>query len=42
MRSPWVDTSGQTSDVLLTEPRDERAAMRFLTKAIRRHRVPGR
>jgi putative transposase len=27
-------------DFLLTEERDERAAMRFLTKAIRRHGVP--
>jgi putative transposase len=35
-----VDKSGQTIDFLLTEQRDERAAMRFLTKAIRRHGVP--
>jgi putative transposase len=35
-----VDKHGQTSDVLLTEQRDERAAKRFLTKAIRRHGVP--
>jgi putative transposase len=35
-----VDTTGQTIDFLLTEPRDERAATRFLTKAIRRHGVP--
>jgi transposase-like protein len=35
-----VDTCGQTIDFLLTEQRDERAAMRFLTKAIRRHGVP--
>ena len=35
-----VDKSGQTIDFLLTEQRDERAALRFLTKAIRRHHVP--
>jgi putative transposase len=35
-----VDKSGQTIDFLLTAPRDERAATRFLTKAIRRHGVP--
>jgi len=35
-----VDKTGQTIDFLLTEERDERAAMRFLTKAIRRHGVP--
>ena len=35
-----VDTSGQTIDFLLTEHRDEHAATRFLTKAIRRHGVP--
>ena len=35
-----VDKTGQTIDFLLTEPRDERAAKRFLTKAIRRHGVP--
>jgi putative transposase len=35
-----VDKAGQTIDFLLTEQRDERAAMHFLTKAIRRHRVP--
>ena len=35
-----VDKCGQTIDFLLTEQRDERAAMRFLTKAIRRHGVP--
>ena len=35
-----VDTHGQTIDVLLTEHRDERAAKRFLTKAIRRHGIP--
>jgi putative transposase len=35
-----VDATGQTIDFLLTEQRDERAAMRFLTKAIRRHGVP--
>jgi len=35
-----VDKTGQTIDCLLTEPRDEQAAKRFLTKAIRRHGVP--
>jgi putative transposase len=35
-----VDKTGQTIDFLLTEPRDGRAAKRFLTKAIRRHGVP--
>ena len=35
-----VDKQGQTIDFLLTEQRDERAAKRFLTKAIRRHGVP--
>jgi putative transposase len=35
-----VDKTGQTIDFLLTEQRDEHAAMRFLTKAIRRHGVP--
>src|SRR5882724_4866778 len=35
-----VDKQGQTIDFLLTEERDERAAKRFLTKAIRRHGVP--
>ena len=35
-----VDTTGQTIDFLLTEPRDEHAAKRFLTQAIRRHGVP--
>jgi putative transposase len=35
-----VDKSGQTIDFLLTEHRDEQAAMRFLPKAIRRHGVP--
>jgi putative transposase len=34
-----VDKAGQTIDFLLTEQRDERAATRFLTKAIRRHGV---
>jgi putative transposase len=32
-----VDKHGQTIDFLLTEQRDEQAAKRFLTKAIRRH-----
>jgi putative transposase len=36
-----VDKTGQTIDFLLTEQRDERAAMRFLTKASRRHGMPG-
>jgi len=35
-----VDKTGQTVDFLLTEQRDERAATRFLTQAIRRHGVP--
>jgi putative transposase len=35
-----VDKNGQTIDFLLTEQRDEQAAARFLTKAIRRHGVP--
>jgi putative transposase len=35
-----VDKSGQTIDFLLTEHRDQEAARRFLTKAIRRHGVP--
>jgi putative transposase len=37
-----VDKTGQTIDFLLTEQRDEPAAKRFLTKAIRRHGVPER
>jgi putative transposase len=37
-----VDKTGQTIDFLWTEPRDERAAKRFLIKAIRRHGVPAR
>jgi putative transposase len=37
-----VDKKGQTIDFLLTEQRDERAAKRFLTKAIRRHGVPAK
>jgi putative transposase len=35
-----VDKEGQTIDFLLMERRDERAAMRFLTKATCRHGVP--
>ena len=35
-----VDKYGQTIDFLLTAQRDEPAATRFLTKAIRRHSVP--
>ena len=35
-----VDKHGQTIDFLLTEQRDEAAALRFLKKAIGRHEVP--
>jgi putative transposase len=35
-----VDKHGQTIDFLLTERRDAEAALRFHTKAIRRHGVP--
>ena len=35
-----VDKHGQTIDVLLTEHRDQEAALRFLKKAIRRGGVP--
>ena len=35
-----VDKAGHTIDFLLTERRDERAALRSLTKAIRRRHVP--
>ncbi len=35
-----VDKQGQTIDFLLTEHRDQEAALRFLTKAIRLHGVP--
>ncbi len=35
-----VDKTGQTIDFLLTEHRDQEAALRFLKKAIRRHGVP--
>src|SRR5712664_3519054 len=35
-----VDKHGQTIDFLLTEQRDEAAALRFLKKAIRRHGIP--
>ena len=35
-----VDKTGQTIDFLLTTERDEQAAKRFLTTAIRRHGVP--
>ena len=35
-----VDKHGKTIDFLLTEQRDEQAAKRFLTKAIRRHCTP--
>ena len=35
-----VDKTGQTIAFLLTEHRDEAAALRFLKKAIRRHGVP--
>jgi putative transposase len=35
-----VDKQGQTIDFLLTEHRDQAAALRFLKKAIHRHGVP--
>jgi putative transposase len=35
-----VDKQGQTIDFLLTEQRDQEAALRFLKKAIRRNGVP--
>jgi putative transposase len=35
-----VDKHGQTIDFLLTEQRDQEAALRFLKKAIHRHGVP--
>jgi putative transposase len=35
-----VGKTGQTIDFLLTKQRDERVALRFLTKAIRCHNVP--
>jgi putative transposase len=35
-----VDQDGQTIDLLLTEPRDTAAALRFLQKAIRRNGLP--
>src|SRR6266436_4719819 len=35
-----VDKQGQTIDFLLTEHRDQEAALQFLKKAIRRHGVP--
>ncbi len=35
-----VDKYGKTIDFVLTKQRDEQAAKRFLTKAIRRHGVP--
>src|ERR671922_842705 len=35
-----MDKTGQTIDFLLTEHRDEAAALRFLKKAIQRHGVP--
>ena len=35
-----VEKTGQPIDCLLTAPRDERAAKRFLTQALRRHGVP--
>jgi putative transposase len=46
VKSEWrdlygaVDTHGQTLDVLLTEQRDQQAALRLLTQTICRHRVP--
>ena len=42
LRYRAVDKSAQTIDFLLTEHRDEQAAMRFLTQPIRRHGVPER
>jgi putative transposase len=35
-----VDKTSQTIDFLLTEHRDRDAALRFLSKAIRRHSIP--
>ncbi len=35
-----VDKTGQTIDFLLTEKRDQKAAKRFLNKAISRHGTP--
>jgi putative transposase len=35
-----VDKHGQTIDFLLTEQRDQAAALRLLTQAIRRHGIP--
>src|SRR4029434_9175416 len=35
-----VDKQGQAIDFLLTEQRDQEAALRFLKKASRRHGVP--
>jgi len=35
-----VDKQGQTMDFLLTEHRDQEAALRFLTKSLHRHGVP--
>ncbi len=46
MKGEWrylyraLDKHGQTIDFRLTAERDEQAAKRFLTKAIRRHGVP--
>jgi putative transposase len=46
VKSEWrylyraVDMQGHTIDFLLTGQRDQQAALRFLTKAIRRHGVP--
>jgi hypothetical protein len=37
--APWINTV-RPLIFLLTEQRDEQAATRFLTKAIRRHGVP--
>ena len=48
VKRPWrylyraVDKQGQTIDFLLTEKRDEEAALRFLKQAIGRHGVPER
>jgi putative transposase len=46
VKGPWrslsraVEKHSQTIDFLLTAPRDTEAALKFLTKAIRRHGLP--
>ncbi|HYX33989.1 MAG TPA: IS6 family transposase [Oligoflexus sp.] len=37
-----VDEDGETIDFLLAAKRDQRAALRFLKKAVRQHGVPGK